>query len=189
MTCYEEKKLLRREMRATCAALPKTYCIQADAVISCSVRKLPEYRAAKTICCYVGRDIEIDTRAIISQALRDGKCVGVPLCICKGIMEMRAITGVTDLQEGAYGIQEPKEGTMLLSPSAIDLGLIPCLTCNEKGQRLGYGGGFYDRYLRASNFIRVALCRQRMMSDYIPVNSYDIQMDMVVSEEKVVRIT
>ncbi|MCH4167270.1 MAG: 5-formyltetrahydrofolate cyclo-ligase [Megasphaera sp.] len=188
MTGDEEKKILRQDVRAAAAALPAAYCLQADAAISRFVRTLPEYIAAKTICCYVGTDSEIDTRAIIAQALQDGKCVGVPLCLRKGMMEMRAITGESDLQEGAYGIKEPKEGTRLLAPTAIDAGLIPCLTCNEKGQRLGYGGGFYDRYLRAANCTRIVLCRKRMMREHIPVGPYDLPMDVVVSEEKIMRI-
>ena len=74
--------------------------------------------------------------------------MGVPKCISKGIMEVYKIRSFDDLEPGKYGILEPKEGCEKISPKAIHLALIPCLSCSMKGERLGYGGGYYDRYLQ-----------------------------------------
>lgn len=182
MTIDEEKKQLRSLIKRKVASLSNAYCQQADAGICQRVRALDEYKKAKTIFAYVGRYDEINTKPLIMQALAEQKRVGVPLCIGKGFMEVREIRGLEDLQDGPYGIQEPRHDLPLLQPGDIDIAVIPCLTCNTKGERLGYGGGFYDRYLEKSSFLRVILCRQQIMVPTIPTDSHDIPMDVVISE-------
>ena len=183
MTSREEKKALRRIMTAKMQALQPAYCRKADAAISRYVLSLPAYKAAHTICTYVGMPHEIDTKPLIECMLADGKRVGVPLCVGKGIMEMREICGLDELQPGTWGILEPASDAPLLRPDEIDLGLIPCVSGNEAGQRLGYGGGFYDAYLAKASFLRVLLCRKAMMTAPIPMEPHDAAMDVVVSED------
>ena len=96
---------------------------------------------------------------------------------------MREIGGLDELQAGTWGILEPSPNAPLLQPDEIDLGLIPCVSGNEAGQRLGYGGGFYDAYLAKAPFLRVLLCRNAMMTAPIPMEPYDAAMDIVVSED------
>lgn len=183
MTSREEKKALRRIMTAKMQALQPAYCRKADAAISRYVLSLPAYKAAHTICTYVGMAHEIDTKPLIECMLADGKRVGVPLCVGKGIMEMREICGLDKLQPGTWGILEPASDAPLLQPYTIELGLIPCVSGNEKGERLGYGGGFYDAYLAKTSLVRVLLCRKALMTPSIPMESHDIMMDIVVSED------
>ena len=91
--------------------------------------------------------------------------MGVPKCISKGIMEVYKIRSFDDLEPGKYGILEPKEGCEKISPKAIHLALIPCLSCSMKGERLGYGGGYYDRYLQQITGTQAVLCRTALMCD------------------------
>ena len=179
MTKREEKKRLRRLLLEQIRALPPAYCRRADEAIYRHVVSLPAYQTARTICAYVGMDCEINTKPLIERMLADGKRVGVPLCVGKGVMEMREIGGLDELQAGTWGILEPA----LLRPEEIDLGLIPCVSGNEAGQRLGYGGGFYDAYLAKAPFLRVLLCRKAMMTAPIPMEPHDAAMDVVVSED------
>ena len=65
---------------------------------------------------------------------------------------------------------------------------VPCVTCNKKGDRLGYGGGFYDRYLSRTDVRRVILCREKIMVSEIPVEEHDLRMEVVVSEEGMIFI-
>ena len=188
MTIDEEKKQLRSIVKQKIALLSKAYCKHADQAIFERVTALKEYQQAKTIFAYVGRADEINTKPILLQAWQDKKRVCVPLCIGKGIMEAREIKGLDDLQVGAYGILEPKEGMPFIEPTAIDMALIPCMTGNIKGQRLGYGGGFYDRYLTKGTFCRVLLCRQKLMEQQIPTDDHDMLMDIVVSEENTIYV-
>lgn len=183
MTKREEKKQLRRLLLEQMRALPPAYCRKADEAIYRHVAALPAYQTARTICVYVGMTHEIDTKPLIKRMLAEGKRVGVPLCVGKGVMEMREIGGLDELQAGTWGILEPAPDAPLLQPDEIDLGLIPCVSSNEEGQRLGYGGGFYDAYLAKAPFLRVLLCRKAMMTAPIPLEPHDAMMDVVVSED------
>lgn len=183
MTKREEKKQLRRLLLEQMRALPPAYCRKADEAIYRHVAALPAYQTARTICVYVGMTHEIDTKPLIKRMLAEGKRVGVPLCVGKGVMEMREIGGLDELQAGTWGILEPAPDAPLLQPDEIDLGLIPCVSGNEEGQRLGYGGGFYDAYLAKAPFLRVLLCRKAMMTAPIPLEPHDAMMDVVVSED------
>ena len=183
MTKREEKKRLRWLLLEQIRALPPAYCRRADEAIYRHVVSLPAYQTARTICAYVGMDCEINTKPLIERMLADGKRVGVPLCVGKGVMEMREIGGLDELQAGTWGILEPAPEAPLLRPEEIDLGLIPCVSGNEAGQRLGYGGGFYDAYLAKAPFLRVLLCRKAMMTAPIPMEPHDAAMDVVVSED------
>lgn len=176
------KDVLRQRVKEKIHNLPQAYCQAADrAIVQYSVT-LPAYQRAKTIFVYVGRGDEINTLPLIEQALRDQKRVGVPLCIGKGLMEVRQIHSLTELHAGAYGIQEPKATAPLIAPDEIELAFIPCLTCNRQGKRLGYGGGFYDRYLEKTSCVRVVLGREQIMEPQIPVEAHDLTMDVVISE-------
>lgn len=183
MTKREEKRRLRRLLLEQMRALPPAYCRRADEAIYRHIVSLPAYQTARTICAYVGMDCEINTKPLIERMLADGKRVGVPLCVGKGVMEMREIGGLDELQAGTWGILEPPPEAPLLLPEEIDLGLIPCVSGNEAGQRLGYGGGFYDAYLAKAPFLRVLLCRKAMMTAPIPMEPHDAAMDVVVSED------
>lgn len=183
MTKREEKKQLRWLLLEQMRALPPAYCRKADEAIYRHVAALPAYQTARTICVYVGMAHEIDTKPLIKRMLAEGKRVGVPLCVGKGVMEMREIGGLDELQPGTWGILEPAPDAPLLQPDEIDLGLIPCVSGNEEGQRLGYGGGFYDAYLAKAPFLRVLLCRKAMMTAPIPLEPHDAMMDVVVSED------
>ncbi len=183
MTKREEKNQLRRLLLEQMRALPPAYCRKADKAIYRHVAALPAYQTARTICVYVGMAHEIDTKPLIKRMLAGGKRVGVPLCVGKGVMEIREIGGLDELQPGTWGILEPAPDAPLLQPDEIDLGLIPCVSGNEEGQRLGYGGGFYDAYLAKAPFLRVLLCRKAMMTAPIPMEPHDAMMDVVVSED------
>ncbi|MCI5531496.1 MAG: 5-formyltetrahydrofolate cyclo-ligase [Caecibacter massiliensis] len=188
-TVSEEKKALRRQVKERVAQLPKDYCQKSDAAIRQYVLSLPEYGQARRIFCYAGMPSEIQTLPLIAQMLSDGKEVGVPYCISLGKMEVRQIRSLSDLKPGRYGILAPDTTCPVMAAHTIDLGLIPCCTCNEKGQRLGYGGGFYDIYLHDSHFARAVLCRHQVMTGQIPMEDHDERMDLVISEKGVIRIS
>ena len=85
-----------------------------------------------------------------------------------------------DLESGKYGILEPKQYCKLVYPEEIDVAIIPCLSCNAEGYRIGYGGGFYDRYLRNQQFLKIAICYEELILDEIPTDSYDEKVDIII---------
>lgn len=177
-----EKKILRKELKQKRKNLPESYRHQADIQISEHIKNLELYRQAQRIFCYVSMAEEVDTRALLENMLADGKTVAVPLCLEKGVMEPRQITNMDQLKPGAYGILEPQEDTRKLEPEALELCVIPCVSCRTDGIRLGYGGGYYDRFLPKTKAKRVILCQEQMLCEDIPAESHDCPMDMVVTE-------
>lgn len=179
----ERKKELRKSTKEKISKLSAAYCENADKMILHNVTALKEYQMAKVVFCYVGRKDEINTIPLLQDIMKSGKRLGVPKCISYGLMEVYEITSLNNLQPGAYGILEPSEGCKKMAPEEIEFACVPCLTCNEKGARLGYGGGFYDRYLSKLSCPKAVLCRSRVMEQDIPVDEYDLRMEIVVTEE------
>lgn len=176
------KHELREEIAGRVKNLSPVYCREADEAICRLVLQAECCQSAQTVFCYVGAEREIDTSRLIHALLRDGKTVVLPLCREKGVMEARRIEGMGDLVSGKYGILAPRLSCPLLEPEEIDLALVPCCTGNEKGQRLGYGGGYYDRYLPRTHCPKMLLCRHHLVREDIPVDERDVSMDFLVTE-------
>ena len=182
MTRQEEKQQLRKTMRALLNTLSPRYLERAGQAIAGHLIAMPEYQAANTVFCFVGRYPEIDTRPILEDALAAGKRLCVPLCVDRGIMELREITALTQLVSGAYGLSEPPAEAPILTPDEVDFAILPCLTCNRAGQRLGRGGGYYDRFLSHYRSGSVLLCAELALRDEIPVEPHDYPIPWVLTE-------
>ena len=188
MEVKEKKRTLRKWVRETRKTLSAEYCKTADLTICQRVLSLCEYNRAKGIFCFVGTKDEINTEYLLKKAWKDKKRVLVPRCAEKGVMHVYEIFSMEDLEEGQYGIREPKDGCKKVSPDEIDFAVIPCVSCDERGYRLGHGGGYYDRYLEHASFTTVVVCRSKLMLQEIPVGIYDKKMDWVVSEKKTIKV-
>jgi len=183
MTRTEEKRALRTQLRAAGLALPESYRTAADAAICARVMALPEYRTAGTVFCFVSTEREISTRAILTDALRAGKRVCVPLCTAPGLMEPRQIRSLEELRPGICGIPEPAADSRYVPADEVDFSVIPCLSCSRSGQRLGQGGGYYDRFLSAYRASAVLICRERLMREELPTEPHDRPVPWVVTEQ------
>lgn len=179
------KQELRAKVAQAVKALTEDYCRTADAAICAHITASPLYQEAKTIFCYVGNAREIDTAPLLRAALADGKVVATPLCTGKGIMEARQIRSMDDLEAGKFDILAPKLTCPVVEPERFDLAIVPCSSGNQKGQRLGYGGGFYDRYLPKTHCPKVLLCREKLVEPDIPVEEHDLLMDYLATEQGV----
>ena len=182
MSVPEEKKKLRAELKQRIAALTPDYMEKSDREILQNIFRHPCYQTAKTIFCFVGTASEINTGPLIDQALSDGKRVAIPLCIGKGIMEAREIHSLAELHSGMMGILEPAADSTLVPPAEIDFAILPCVSCDRQGNRLGYGGGYYDRFLRQASFRSVLICRERLLCEQIPTEAHDIAIPVVITE-------
>lgn len=182
MTKKEEKQQLRTAIRALISTLPEAYTSAADASICGHLLAMPEYQAAETVFCFVGTAREINTQPILSAALSAEKTLCVPLCTQPGIMELRRIRSLDELVSGAYGILEPMESCPRMDLDEVDLSILPCLSCNRFGHRLGQGGGYYDRFLSAYRGGTVLLCRERLLREELPVEPHDYPVPWVLTE-------
>ena len=182
MTKQEEKQRLRRTMRALERQLSDKYKAASSRSICAHLLAMPEYQAASAVFCFVGTDHEIDTRPILAHALAAGKRLSVPRCTGPGIMELRQLRSLEELSPGAYGIPEPPESAPVMNPDDVDLAILPCLTCSHLGQRLGQGGGYYDRFLSNYRVGTVLLCREKLIREEIPLEPHDYPIPWVLTE-------
>ena len=142
----------------------------------------PLFASARTVFSYVSMLGEADTRPLISAALSAGKTVCVPRCAADGTMDAVPIRSLAELKPGAYGIPEPGPDAEPLDPKRIDLVIVPCLMAGRNGERLGHGAGYYDRFLASCPGETVCLCFDKMLTDGIPMDRYDVYMRRVLTE-------
>ncbi len=182
---YTEKKELRAKILLERDNLQVSYITEASELIIRSLINCEEYINASTLFTYVDFKNEVKTKNLIEYALATGKRVCVPLCQEKGEMLAVEIRSLDDLKIGTYGTLEPSKKTPLVSPEEIDLTIIPCLCADKNGYRLGYGGGFYDRFLSESQSTNILLCFSNFVYSKVPVESHDIKVDKLISNNKI----
>ena len=146
--------MLRLEYRTKRAQLPSEEKLASDLQITRLVLENKAYDEAQELLCYVSTADEVDTRAIISDAFARGKSVFVPKCMeQRGVMNFYRIRSFDDLSLGKYGIPEPMniQPDNQWQPSGNNaVCIVPALCCDERGNRLGYGGGYYAAHWRES---------------------------------------
>lgn len=179
-----EKHFLRTTLRKRITLLSPTEKKKEDDIILAKLFASEEYRQAQTIFAFVSMPHEINTLPLLEKILQEGKTLAVPLCLTDGKMEARIISSLKDLHRNAYGIMEPDKESPLLEKERIDLAIVPCLAATSDGYRLGYGGGYYDRYFASYLPRAVLLCRQRCLLKDIPKEQHDIRIPMVITERK-----
>ena len=174
-----DKKELRAKIRQQKRAMTEEQIVQASARLGELFVQTPQYQNAKTIYGYLPYNQEVRTVPMLEQALRDGKKVAVPKCYGD---EMRFIY-MDDLSQVAPGyanIPEP----IADEPVADDktaLVLMPGMAFTQNGDRMGYGGGFYDKFLASEpEHPTVALCYDFQMVESLPTEEYDIPVDCVL---------
>ena len=140
------KKTLRNQTIAAMKALPQTVRTQADEQLTQCLLELPAFQEAKTLATYLSFDHEVSTAGLIQAALQLGKRVCVPRTYPQGRMEFVEYDPDV-LEQTRFGLLEPNEKGKLVDQSEIDLIHVPGLVFQSKGYRIGYGGGYYDRYL------------------------------------------
>jgi 5-formyltetrahydrofolate cyclo-ligase len=163
MNTTQQKKALRESILEKERALTAEEKKIQDLQIYERLIHLEEYKASRTVFCFVGTEHEIDTKDFIMTSLSLGKCVAVPLCTGKGRMEARKIASMGDLSPGFYGLLEPGNQCPVIAPEDIDFAVVPCVSCDKKGHRLGRGGGYYDNYLPKIQGSCVLICRETLM--------------------------
>ena len=183
MTKSEEKKMLRASIRTEIPALSEKYVSAANEKITSRLAEMPEYLSAGTVFCFVGTPQEINTRPFLETVLAAGKTLCVPLCVGHGRMVLKKITALNQLVPGAYGSSEPSGNAPTVSPDDVDFSVIPCISCDRAGHRLGQGGGFYDRFLTVYRGPAVLVCRERLMREEIPVEPHDAMIHWVLTEK------
>lgn len=177
-----KKKLQREEIKQKISTLSSADCRDSDAAIASQVLGLEAFQKSSCIFCYISTAKEPDTRPILEAAWNAGKHVLVPKCVGRGQMKLFQIHSYEDLEPGSYGIPEPASHCQEAPPSAPDFAILPCLSCDQAGNRLGHGGGYYDRYLAQNHIPCAALCRDALLLEQVWTEPHDQPVTMVITE-------
>ena len=187
----DQKSFLRRHylnLRKSVGGAEKTSKILARLL------SLDEWKNADIICAYMPVRGEISIIPVIQKALSENKKVALPKTVTgasEGEMVFRFVSSLDDLAEGRFGILEPLDGCDELCPSQhrSALCILPALAFDRFGYRLGYGGGYYDRFLENFSGISVGLAYSECLSESpLPHGELDAAADIIISESEVIRI-
>lgn len=192
-TTDNQKQELRCRLRKARIAMPLEDRDAADGGIEGLLVALPEYREASVILTYLSFGAEVETRGLIGRAWADGKVVTLPRCV-PGTREMRwfEVDDLDHLMRSPFGVEEPVPDPareLDLGTGARVLAIVPGLSFDATGHRLGYGGGYYDRFLAGFAGASVGLCREHLLAapGELPLDEHDLPVDMVVTERRVLR--
>ncbi len=183
------KMSLRDRYRTIRAEMPPEQRQDCDERIAARVRKLWQYRRAKQVLVYVSTAIEVDTHCIIRRALEDGKRVAVPRCIPDTReMEFYYIESLEELEPGSFGVYEPRPNPdKLVTDLADGLCIIPAFCYDYAGYRLGYGKGYYDRFLPRFGGNLIGICYSACVRRYLPHGRFDRPAELIVTENYIRR--
>lgn len=158
---------------------------RASSEIAEKVLSLTEYKSASSVLCYASYNGEVDTFGLMERIFADGKKLYLPKCI----VETRTIIpcevgGFDELKKGAYGILEPVGKAA--EPMSIDAVIVPMVAFDRKLTRLGYGGGYYDRFLPGTDAVKIGIAFATQEAEYLEREKTDIAMDMIITEKEVI---
>ena len=189
------KRELRAHFKGVRKDLGENGRAAIDASIEANLCSLPEFEDAEVLLAYLDFGPEVRTRGIIQAAWDVGKTVALPWCV-PGTHEMRwfKVASFDGLVKSSLGVEEPEpndETEQLLRTGQRMLTLVPGLTFDAAGYRLGYGGGFYDTFLAKFDGVSVGLCREAQFSDDLRaegiIDAHDLPAQLVVTEKRVIR--
>ncbi len=174
-----DKKALRARIRAQKRAMTPAQIEEKSAALGALFVADPLYRQAKTVYGYLPYNQEVRTVPMLEQALRDGKAVAVPK-VYGDTMRFILLTDLSRVAPGYAGIPEPlDDGPVADDPTALVL--MPGLAFDPQGSRMGYGGGFYDKFLQQEpDHPTLALCYDFQMLPALQTEEHDIPVDRVL---------
>lgn len=181
----EAKRLIRKENKEKRAALSPELKDSLDGKICSFLINSMSFRYADVLLMFCPKEREIDITPVFCEAKKCGKRVAFPRCVSKGVMKFYFVESLDELTEGKYGTREPAENPdKEFTSSEHPLCIVPCLAADKRGYRVGYGGGYYDRFL--SHFDGISACVQYEMfvtQDGVPVEKrYDKKTDLLITD-------
>lgn len=183
----EQKKSLRKFYQQRRMQISESQLASLNAAIFDKAVSLKEFKEAEVIHIYASMSErnEVDTFSIINYALKKNKRVFVPVMMEAGKLKHCEIDSTSSLKKNSWGVPEPVDQNLLdeINP---DLSFIPMVAGDLQKNRLGYGKGYYDRFLASTNTVKAGLLFEKQLSDEsIPVDSYDVSLDILITEKRI----
>ena len=183
----EVKNSIRTEYKEKRKNIPADKKTVMDENICKRFLSLSSYRFADTVLLFAPLPNEINTYPIARDALAKGKKVAFPRCIEGNEMVYHYVQSLDRLKSGKYGIMEPTEDLPLYkNDGGHTVCVLPAIVYDKKGYRLGYGKGYYDRFLSSFKGVKVGFVYNDFIIDEIPIGRYDLPSDIVITEKRVI---
>ena len=176
------KSELRKQVLQEMKAIPRKQKQAIDQALTEGLLQHPFYQEAKIIATYLSFPHEFQTQELIEQALKDGKKVLIPKTYSKGRMDS-VVYDPQQLVKTSFGLLEPQGDLEVVDASQIDLIHVPGLAFTTEGYRIGYGGGYYDRYLEHFSGHTLSTVYPCQIQDFSPEN-HDIPVQEVLIDER-----
>ncbi len=156
----------------------------ASKQIQRNLKKIEAFRNAEKVACYYSIGSEVKTLDIIQQRISEGRTVALPRVVDDDLV-FCAVKNFEELQKGEFGIMEPRKNCPIVDD--FDIILVPAVAMMRTGQRLGYGMGYYDRFLSKHKVATIALEYSKLVVRNIPKSDGDVAIQWVVTEDEVIR--
>jgi 5-formyltetrahydrofolate cyclo-ligase len=179
-----EKSSLRKLLLGRRDNLSADFMKIASKQIQKNLKKIEAYREAQTIASYYSIGSEVRTQDIMQEIISNGKTLALPK-VDGDELVFYNVKKFEDLEKGEFGIMEPKENCPVVDK--FDIILVPAVAMTRAGLRLGYGRGFYDRFLSDKNITSVALTYSKLVVKHIPKSNNDVPIHWVVTEDDVIK--
>lgn len=186
-----EKKALRKKIISLRDQLLPEEITAKSSLIAAGLYSLLAYRDAGSVMFFITFGTEVDTKPMVEETIKRGKLALAPKALpeTRELIPSRVLDWDSDLVPGAYNIPEPGEDTLRpVKPETIDLLIVPGVAFDLKGNRLGYGGGYYDRFfpLLKKQTPLVAMVFDLQILPEIPVDEWDRRVDIIITEKRVI---
>lgn len=182
-----DKSFLRKNMIKIRDAIPEMIRKRKDEKILYKLFNLKSFTNANSVLCYASVRSEVDTKDIISYCLRERITLSMPKVNINSLQIYR-IEKIDELQPATFDIPEPTilNDLRRINPTNIDVAIVPGIAFDLQKNRIGYGKGYYDKLLSKSVCLKIALCYEEQIVDFIPTNNHDIKMDVIVTDERII---
>jgi 5-formyltetrahydrofolate cyclo-ligase len=188
-----DKKELRKEIIAERDRLTDEEIVSKSASIAEKLYSLQAFEAAKAVMYFIAFGSEVDTRPLVEETIGRGKIALAPKAIpqSRELIPSQIIDWESDLVPGYYNIPEPRAGALRpFAPEQIDLLIVPGVAFDLNGNRLGYGGGYYDRFfsLLKPETPLIAIVFDLQIVPEVPVDEWDRRVDCIITEKRIIEI-
>ncbi|MCR5734516.1 MAG: 5-formyltetrahydrofolate cyclo-ligase [Lachnospiraceae bacterium] len=184
------KNELRKEALKKRASLSYEYMSEASEKITEKLTGLKEYKSAQNIFLYASVQGEADTKALTDRCIKDGKAVFFPKCrVSDAGNELdfyRVNDPSADLIKGYKDIPEPDSEKLSKYDGDPDIIVVPGVCFDSELNRMGHGKGFYDRFLNGKKVLKIGLCFEELLLPHVFNDDFDVKMDMVITEQRII---
>lgn len=195
----EQQRQYFKNLKNTISSEDKNYL---DKKIINNLLTIKEFQNAKIVMAYLANSIEVNIDEVLLNLIKNGKKIALPKCLdaSKSIMDFYFVNNFSNLIVGKYNIREPRDENNLFNlKNCINKNfiterivmLLPGIAFDLKGYRLGYGKGYYDRYLHDLNIeiLKIGLCYSMTLADDIMKDDNDVPVDIIVTDDGIINIT